>query len=122
MKLKMEECIFCKIVNKEIPSEIIYEDKEILVFKDINPEAPIHLLAIPKKHIKSLIEVEKDDIELMGKIIMIINKVAKEQGIAEKGFRVITNCGEDAGQLVKHLHFHIIGGKKLGSKIVSCES
>ena len=113
----MSDCIFCKIINKEIPSTIVYEDEKIIAFKDINPVAPVHVLVIPKKHITSLIELEYEDKNIIGDIYLVINKIAKELGIAEKGFRVIVNCGEDGGQEVKHLHFHLIGGEKLGTKI-----
>lgn len=113
----MSDCIFCKIINKEISSTIVYEDEKIIAFKDINPVAPVHVLVIPKKHITSLIELEDEDKNIIGDIYLVINKIAKELGIAEKGFRVIVNCGEDGGQEVKHLHFHLIGGEKLGTKI-----
>ena len=113
----MEDCIFCKIIKKEIPSNIVYEDEEILAFRDINPVAPVHILVIPKKHIESLVHLNKEDEALVGRIYTVINKIAKQEGINEKGFRVVVNCGEDGGQEVKHLHFHIIGGKKLGIKI-----
>ena len=114
----MEDCIFCKIVKGEIPSSKVYEDEDILAFKDINPVTPVHILVIPKKHIESLNDIEAKDEKLLGKIFLTIKKIAKEQGIAEKGYRVVNNCGEDGGQEVKHLHFHILGGKKLGTKIV----
>lgn len=113
----MEDCIFCKIINKEIPSNIVYEDDEILAFRDIHPVAPVHVLVIPKKHITSLVELEKEDEAIIGKIYGAINKIAIQEGILEKGFRVIVNCGEDGGQEVKHLHFHLLGGKKMGPKI-----
>ncbi len=113
----MENCLFCKIINKEIPSTVVYEDNEILAFRDIHPVAPVHVLVIPKKHISSLNELEEQDEPLVGKIYTAINKIAKQEGISEKGFRVIVNCGEDGGQEVKHLHFHLLGGKKLGTKI-----
>jgi len=113
----MDDCIFCKIIKKEIPSSIVYEDNEILAFRDINPVAPVHILVIPKKHISSLIDLNEEDELVIGKIYTVINKIAKQEGIDEKGFRVIVNCGEDGGQEVKHLHFHILGGKKLGTKI-----
>ena len=113
----MEDCLFCKIVKGEIPLTKVYEDEEILAFKDINPVAPVHILVIPKKHISSLNEIEPEDQMLIGKIFTVIKKIAKEQGFAENGYRVIANCGEDGGQEVKHLHFHILGGKKLGTKI-----
>ena len=114
----MSDCIFCKIVNKEVPTNFIYEDEEIVAFNDINPQAPIHILVIPKKHIKSLVELEKEDEILIGKIFGVINEIAKKEKIDKSGFRVIMNCGEDAGQEVKHLHFHILAGKKLGTKII----
>ena len=115
----MNDCIFCKIINKEIPSSIVYEDDEILAFRDINPVAPVHILVIPKKHISSLVDLSKEDELLIGKIYTVINEITKKEGIDSKGFRVIVNCGEDGAQEVKHLHFHILGGKKLGTKI--CE-
>ncbi len=107
------DCLFCKIINKEIPSQIVYEDNDILAFNDIAPKAPVHVLIIPKKHISSHAELEETDAELMGKIHMVINKIAREKGILESGYRVVINCGEDGGQEVKHLHFHLLGGKKL---------
>lgn len=113
----MEECIFCKIVNKEIPSKIVYEDNEILAFRDVNPVAPVHILVIPKKHIASLVELTQEDSILVSKIYMIINKIAEDENIKGTGYRVVVNCGEDAGQEVKHLHFHLLGGKNLGLKI-----
>ena len=115
----MDECIFCKIIKKEISSNIVYEDDDILAFRDINPVAPVHILVIPKKHIESVIKLGDDDEELVGKIYTVINKIAKQENIEARGFRIVVNCGEDGGQEVKHLHFHIIGGKKLGIKI--CE-
>ncbi|MFR8103698.1 MAG: histidine triad nucleotide-binding protein [Clostridia bacterium] len=111
------DCIFCKIIQKEIPSDIVYEDDEILAFKDIHPMAPIHVLVIPKKHIDSINQLSKDDELLVGKIYIVIQKIAKEMQIAEDGYRVIVNCGENGGQEVKHLHFHLLGGKKLGTKM-----
>ena len=113
----MEDCIFCKIIKGDIPSEKVYEDGDIMAFRDIHPVAPVHILVIPKKHITSLIELDKEDELLIGKIYTCINKIAKEENISKKGFRVIVNCGEDGGQEVKHLHFHLLGGKKLGTKI-----
>ena len=112
----MEDCIFCKIINGEIPSEKVYEDEEILAFKDINPAAPVHILVIPKKHIKSLLEVNEEDSKIIAKIYEVINKIVKDMKMEEDGFRVIVNCGKDAGQEVMHLHFHLLGGKKLGDK------
>ena len=114
----MEDCLFCKIIKGEIPSNKVYEDEEILAFYDIHPAAPIHILVIPKKHIKSLANIEKEDEILLGKIHSVINKIAEEKGFKEDGYRLIVNCGKDGGQEVMHLHFHILAGKKLGEKIV----
>ena len=114
----MEDCLFCKIVKGEIPSSKVYEDDEILAFKDIHPAAPIHILVIPKKHITSLAYLEKEDEILVGKIYGVINKIADEQGFKENGYRVIVNCGKDGGQEVMHLHFHLLAGKKFGEKII----
>lgn len=103
-------CIFCKIVNKEIPSNIIFENDEFLAFHDINPKAPIHILTIPKVHIESFNEVTPD---IMQKMTTFIQNVAKEVNIDKSGYRVVTNVGNNGGQEVKHLHFHILGGAKL---------
>ncbi len=114
----MEDCIFCKIIKGEIPSDKVYEDEELLAFKDIQPAAPIHILVIPKKHIESLNNIQEGDEALIGKLVLKIKQIAKEQGFADDGYRVIVNCGENGGQEVKHLHFHILAGKRLGEKIV----
>ena len=114
----MEDCIFCKIIKKEIPSTIVYEDDSVIAFNDINPAAPIHILVVPKKHIATLLDVTEEDKELIAHIYEVINQIARERGFAENGFRVITNCGRDSGQEVMHIHFHVLGGKKLGDKIV----
>lgn len=109
----MENCLFCKIVNGEIPSEKVYEDEEILAFKDINPVAPVHILVIPKKHISCAKDIKTENEALIGKMFTVINKIANEFNL-EKGYRIVNNCGEDGGQEVMHLHFHLLGGKKLG--------
>ena len=109
----MEDCIFCKIINKQIPSQIVYEDDEIIAFKDIQPVAPVHVLVVPKKHIPSVLELSEEDKAIIGKIYTVIQKLAVELGVDKEGFRVVTNCGENAGQTVKHIHFHLLGGKKL---------
>ena len=103
-------CLFCKIVEKEIPSNIELENEDCIAFHDINPKAPVHILAIPKQHIDSFNEVTP---EIMAKMTPFIQEVAKKIGIDKTGYRVITNVGEDGGQEVKHLHFHILGGAKL---------
>ena len=113
----MEDCLFCKIIKGEIPSTKVYEDDEILAFKDVNPMAPVHILVVPKKHYNDITEITEENADIIKKIILAINKIAKEQGIADKGYRIINNCKEEAGQTVKHLHFHLLGGKKLGDKM-----
>ena len=114
----MEDCIFCKIIKGEIPSNKVYEDDDVLAFYDINPAAPIHILVIPKKHIDCIAHLQQEDELLIGKIYGVINKIAEEKGFKEQGFRVIVNSGENGGQEVMHLHFHILAGRKLGEKIV----
>ncbi len=108
----MADCIFCAIAEHQIPSNAVYEDEKILCFHDLEPQAPVHVLVIPKKHITSLDEVSEDDKELMGHIMFKIHEIAKDLGL-EKGYRVVVNTGEDAFQTVKHLHFHILGKRKL---------
>lgn len=107
------KCIFCKIINKEMPSEIIYKDKNILAFKDIYPKAPVHLLIIPKKHISSINYLKKEDKGLVGEMFLVAQGLAKKYKIDKIGYRLIFNVGKDAGQTVSHLHLHLLGGKKL---------
>ena len=109
----MENCLFCKIIAGEIPSGKVYEDENVYAFHDINPNAPVHVLVIPKVHIASIQEVTEENLSAASAVLKVIPQIAKELGLAENGYRVITNCGEDGGQSVKHLHFHILGGKKL---------
>lgn len=109
----MENCLFCKIIAGEIPSKKVYEDENVYAFHDINPNAPVHVLVIPKVHIASIQEVTEENLPAVSAVLKVIPQIAKELGLAENGYRVITNCGEDGGQSVKHLHFHILGGKKL---------
>ncbi len=108
----MQDCIFCKIVKKEIPAEIVYENDAVLVFKDIRPAAPVHLLLIPKKHIPTFFDLTEEDAFLMGEINLAAARVAREMGL-ERGFRLISNCNRDAGQLVFHLHYHLMAGRVL---------
>lgn len=108
----MGDCLFCKIAQKEIPSKIVYEDDKIIAFNDVDPQAPVHILVIPKKHLESLDDVDEKDIELLGYIMYKIHDIAKDAGI-KNGYRVISNNGEDAFQTVKHMHFHILGKRKL---------
>ena len=106
-------CIFCKIVKKEIPSEICYQDEKILAFKDIAPKAPVHLLIIPKKHILSVDHLGKRDRELIGELFLVAKKLARKFKVDKTGYRLIFNVGKDAGQTIDHLHLHLLGGKKL---------
>lgn len=108
----MENCLFCKIIKGEIPTDKIYEDDEILAFKDIQPKAPVHILVIPKKHISCAKDISQEDEVLIGRIFSVINKIAKDYKL-DNGYRIVNNCGEDGGQEVMHLHFHLLGGKKL---------
>ncbi len=107
----MTDCIFCKIVAKDIPSKVVYEDDKIIAFEDINPQAPVHIVLIPKKHIETLNDFSADDHKLMGHILMKVPEVAEKKGIREKGYRLVMNCLEGAGQVVMHIHFHILGGR-----------
>lgn len=116
----MEDCIFCKIAKKEIPSHVVYEDEHVIAFDDLHPVAPVHTLVIPKVHISNMMELTEDEFFILGKIHLAIQEVAKIKGVSEKGkgFRVITNYGEDGGQTIHHLHYHVIGGRHLGPKII----
>lgn len=109
----MEECIFCKIAKGEIPSKKIYEDDKVYAFYDINPEAPTHFLVIPKEHIESANALNQNNIDIISQIFIVINKLVVELGISEKGYRIVNNCGENGGQTVQHLHFHVLGGRSL---------
>lgn len=108
----MTDCIFCKIINEEIPSKIIHKDADLIVFYDINPKAPVHVLITPKRHIISLIEIKPQDQDLLGKLILTANIIAKKLGLDKGGFKVVINNGEGSGQLVNHLHLHVLGGWK----------
>lgn len=108
----MSDCLFCKIANGHIPTDFIYEDDEILVFKDINPQAPIHFLLIPRQHIESAADINKDNSYLVGKIFEVSNKIAKENKL-DSGYRIVNNCREDGGQTVDHIHFHLMAGRQM---------
>jgi len=108
----MDDCIFCKIIKHEIPAQIIYEDDEIMAFNDIHPQAPVHILLLPKKHIQSVAALSDQDTILAGKLILKARDLAEKLNL--KSFRLVANSGEDAGQSVPHLHFHLLGGRKLG--------
>lgn len=107
------DCLFCSIINGDIPSTKVYEDETVYAFKDINPMAPVHVLIVPKKHLSSINDVTEENSAVVAHIYEVAAKLAKELGISESGYRVVSNCGADAGQTVFHLHFHLLGGKKL---------
>jgi len=107
----MNDCVFCQIANKELPSDIIYEDEIFIVFKDIKPSAPIHLLLVPKEHIKSINNIQEKHKEMMGELLLLAKKMAEEQGISD-GYKLAFNTGRKGGQLVDHIHLHLMGGWK----------
>ena len=109
----MSECIFCKIINRELPSEIIHEDGQLIAIQDIKPVAKLHLLIISKKHIPSMNDLDSEDKELISSMVLLAKKIAKERGVQETGYRLVFNAGADAGQTVDHLHLHLLGGEKL---------
>lgn len=110
----MSECLFCKIARKEIPAAVVYEDDTLLAFKDISPQAPVHLLIIPKAHCAGLADLTLETAAAAARIPALAAQLAHDQGVAEGGWRLVSNCGPDAGQVVFHLHFHLLGGKPLG--------
>ena len=109
----MSDCLFCKIAAGDIPSKIVHQDDELIAFHDIGPQAPVHILIVPRKHIVSLDDADEADLALMGRILLTSKQIAAEQGIAG-GYRVVNNCGASAGQSVFHIHFHLLGGRSLG--------
>ena len=112
------DCIFCKIIAGEIPSEKVYETADVLAFRDIHPVAPVHVLVVPKAHVASIQTLTADTLPLVTALHVAIQAVATQEGIAEQGYRVIANCGEGAGQTVPHLHYHVIGGRRLGERLL----
>ena len=108
----MNDCIFCKIINKEIKSEIVYEDDIVVVFKDINPQAPLHLLIVPKKHLKNVNEIETGDKGLIGHVFVVAKEIAKKFNVDKDGYRIVVNTGKLAGQAVFHIHFHFLAGRE----------
>lgn len=116
--IKDENCIFCKIVSKEVPSNIVYENEYVIAFYDIHPVTPVHVLVIPKIHIKDTNGVDNNNEKYVSEVFKAIPEIAKKCNIFDDGYRVITNCGKNGGQEVPHLHFHILGGMSLGTKIV----
>jgi histidine triad (HIT) family protein len=112
-----EECIFCRIVAGEVPSDIVYQDEDFLAFRDILPQAPKHVLIVPKTHITSVAELTEGQQKLAGRLILIAKNLAEKEGIARKGYRLVINCGPEGGQVVPHLHLHLIGGRKLDARL-----
>ena len=107
------DCVFCRIVAGEIPADIVYQDKELIAFRDIHPQAPTHLLIIPKVHIASLTQLSDKQQRLIGRLVLLAKDLAEKEGISASGYRLSVSCGADSGQLVPHIHFHLLGGRKL---------
>ncbi|MBM7560714.1 HIT domain-containing protein [Fusibacter tunisiensis] len=109
----MSDCLFCKIVKGDIPSTKVYEDEWVYAFKDIQPEAPVHILIVPKVHLDSIAKASEKDVKLLGHIQLVAAEIARSEGLEEAGYRLVTNIGEDGGQTVQHLHYHLLGGRTL---------
>lgn len=109
----MKDCLFCKIIKKEIPSKTVFENDQLFAIEDINPQAPVHLLILPKKHMATLLEVQEGDHNVMGAAFSVANQLAKSRKVDQTGFRLVINCGEGAGQSVFHIHFHLLGGRPM---------
>lgn len=109
----VSDCLFCRIVSGDLPADKVYQDELVTAFKDIAPVAPVHILVIPNQHIVSLAHVEPSDHQLLGHLMGVLTKIAADEGLAESGYRTVVNCGDDGGQTVPHLHFHLLGSRKL---------
>ena len=109
----MSDCLFCKFVTGEIQPDVVYEDDQVLAFRDVNPQAPVHILVIPKRHIATLNDLQAEDAELIGGLYLAAQKVAEQEGIAEAGYRTLINCNAQAGQTVFHIHLHLLGGRRM---------
>jgi histidine triad (HIT) family protein len=109
----VETCLFCKIVKRELSAKIVYEDDDSVAFEDINPKAPIHILIVPRRHLATLLDASQSDDRLLGHLLLVANSVARQKGIAERGFRLVLNCNSEGGQVVFHLHLHLLGGQRL---------
>lgn len=110
----MSACIFCRIIEGSIPAKIVYQDEHTLAFDDINAQAPVHTLVIPKRHVASMQDLSEADLMLLGRLLLTCTRIAKEKGLSESGFRCVANTGQDGGQTVFHLHFHVMGGRHMG--------
>lgn len=104
-------CLFCDIVEKKKPAKILYEDNDAIAFEDINPQSPVHVLVVPKKHISTSLDIKEEDYSLIGKLFNIANMIAKQKGVSERGFRLVMNCNRESGQTVFHIHLHVLGGR-----------
>jgi len=109
----MSDCLFCKMVAGEIEPDIVYQDDEVIAFRDINPQAPVHVLIIPRRHISTINDLQSADAELTGKLFLAAGKIAEQEGIAEQGYRTVMNCNAGAGQTVFHVHLHMLGGRAM---------
>jgi len=116
----MNDCLFCKIINREIPSQIVYEDESVIAFKDLHPVAPVHILIVPKHHAEDLLHLASDPAgaTVAAGVLQAVPQVAAAAGVAANGFRLINNCGRDGGQTIRHVHFHLIGGRSFGEKLL----
>lgn len=109
----MTDCLFCKIRDEEIPGDLIFEDDDILAFRDVNPQAPTHVLIVPRKHINTINDIDDEDADIMGKMFLAAQNIASQEGIAEEGYRLVVNCNARAGQTVFHIHMHLLGGRSM---------
>ncbi|MGQ9631671.1 MAG: histidine triad nucleotide-binding protein [bacterium] len=107
------DCTFCRIISREMKADIVYEDDYVVAFEDVNPQAPFHILVAPRKHISTFTDITENDKELVGHMIRVANVVAQERGVAERGFRIVGNCRSNGGQTIYHLHFHVLGGRRM---------
>jgi len=110
-------CVFCRIRDGELPADMLYQDDELMAFRDAYPQTPKHVLVVPKKHIGCLNDITDDDIPMMGRMVKLAVEMAKKEGISEKGYRLVVNCGQEGGQVVQHLHLHVLGGRQLSSQM-----
>lgn len=110
----MGECIFCKIGAKDIQALVVYEDEEVMGFRDIDPKAPVHVLIVPRKHYTSLNDLASQDAALLGRMLLAAKQIARQEKVAERGYRLVLNVGDEAGQVVKHVHLHLLGGRAMG--------
>ncbi len=110
----MADCLFCSIASGKIPSKVVYSDDDVVAFEDINPQAPTHVLVIPREHTARILDLDEDSAAIVGKMVLAANKIAQERGFAADGYRLVINCNEGAGQSVWHIHLHLLGGRKFG--------